>query len=282
MPLGSSHANVRPWVLLLLSVVVVAGGCTAAQPARPAPTVVATPDPDVTPVPTVPPSTPVPTVDAEAEPTPIATRPVGRPEVKASPGQPIGPIVTFLGAARADGVPVEPESVDAQGVPTYLSVAGSGFMIVVEAKPGLGGHEVGRRVFVHRPDDPTLRPDLEIIVDRDLGDGSPAVCDRGRPNPGGIPGIRPLRFADTQKVADATNDLGCRFETFQESEFSCTMDAHGNYSFVNPETTNQFCGIVARTFAFPVGRTEVHVRLRDTEGNPGPIKRMRIRRPANP
>lgn len=268
--------NHRTLSVALMIAALAAGGCTATQPTQPSP--VAPPDWEETPVPTVPPSTPAPTV----APTPLPTRPVGRTDAAVIPGQPIGPVITHFGAARADGLPVEPESVDGSGVPTFLSVVGSGFILVVEARPGTGGYEVGRRTFVHKPDDPTLRPDLEILASRDLGDGSPEVCDRRRPNMGGVPGFNPPNFADTQKVADALNDLACRFETFLESEFSCTINAHGNYSFVHPETTNQFCVIVAKSFAFPVGTTEVRARLRDVEGNPGPVQRIRIRRPANP
>ena len=231
-----------------------------------------------TPVPTVPPRTAAPTV----VPTPMPTRPIGSTAVQAKPGQPIGPVVTFFGAARADGLPVEPEAVDGEGVPTYLSVAGSGFILVVEAKPGLAGFEVGRRTFVHKEDDPTLRPDIEIAANRDLGDGSPRVCDRRRPELGGIPGIRQRGFEGGQEVADALNDFACRFETFLESDFSCTLDEFGNYSFKDDETTNQFCVIVAKSFAFPVGVTEVRVRLKDVEGNPGPTKTLRIRRPKTP
>lgn len=272
--------NFRPWIPLSIAVALATAGCSATQKVTPAPA--APSEVEVTPVPTVPPSTPAPTVEVTPVQTPVPTRPIGRPEVKAAPGQPIGPEVTFLGAVRADGVPVDPDSVDANGVPTFVSVAGSGFMLVVEAKPGLGGYEVGRRTFVHRAGDPTLRPDLQILASRDLGNGSPEVCDKMRPNLGGVPGINPPRFADTQKVADAMNDLACRFETFLESDFSCTLDKFGNFSFVKEDTTSQFCVIVASSFAFPVGTTDVHVRMVDVEGNPGPVKRMRVRRPPSP
>jgi len=115
-----------------------------------------------------------------------------------------------------------------------------------------------------------------------LGDGSKAVCDRRPPEMGGVPGINPATFAGGQAVADALNDLSCRFETFLESEFSCTLNSLGNYSFVKSDSTNQFCVIVAKSFAFPIGTTEVRVRLKDIEGNPGPVERLRIRRPKTP
>ena len=230
-----------------------------------------------TPVPTVPPSTPTPVPSA----SPIPTQPTGK-QVKARKGELIGPIVTFFGAARADGTTVEPKAVDKKGIPTYVTAVGSGFMLVVEAKPGLSGFEPSRRVFAYVPGDPTSRPDLEIEATRDMGDGSPAVCDRRRPNIGGIPGIKPPSFAETQRVSDAINDLACRFETFVESDASCTQTKGGDYSFINKDSTTQFCMIVARAWAFPPGETLLSVRLRDSEGNPGPVKQMRILRPPNP
>ncbi|MFI5395691.1 MAG: hypothetical protein ACHQ9S_09170 [Candidatus Binatia bacterium] len=230
-----------------------------------------------TPVPTVPPSAPTPQ-PGETSASPIPTHPVGKP-VKARKGEAIGPVITFFGAARADGTAVEPQSVDKKGIPTYVSGVGSGFMLVVEGKPGLSGYEPARRIFAYVPGDPTVRPDLEIETTRNMGDGSPAVCDRTRPNIGGIPGINPPSFRETQRISDAINDLACRFETFIQSDSSCTQDKNGDYSFVEKESTTQFCMIVARAWAFPAGETLLSVRLRDSEGNPGPVKQMRILRP---
>ena len=232
-----------------------------------------------TPVPTVPPSTPTPVSTA---PPPLTTTSTAGKAVKARKGEPIGPIVTYFGAARADGTTVEPKSVDGKGIPTYASGVGSGFILVVEAKPGPSGLEPARRVSAYVPGDPKARPDLEIETTRDLGDGSQAVCDKSRPNIGGIPGINPPSFAETQKVSDAINDLACRFETFVESDASCTQGQSGEYSFVSKESTAQFCMIVARAWAFPVGETFLSVRVRDSDGNPGPVKRMRILRPPPP
>ncbi len=167
-------------------------GC-AAKAGKPRPT----PTYEETPMPTVPPATPTPVPSA----APLSTRPIGT-GVKAKKGQAIGPVVTFFGAARADGGPVEPIAVDKKGIPTYRSSAGSGFILVVEAKPDLSGLDAGRRLSAYEPDDPKSRPDLEIEANRDLGNGSPAVCDRRKPNIGGGPGIKPPSFAQTQHVSE--------------------------------------------------------------------------------
>ncbi len=232
---------------------------------------------EVTPVPTVPPETPATPV---AEATPLPTRPLGT-KTKPRKGEAIGPVVTFFGAARADGTSVDPVPDGKNGIPTYR-LAGSGFMIVVETKPGESGYEPGRQVFMNVPGDPKARPDLEIETNHDMGNGSPQVCDRQRPNIGGIPGINPPSFAETQRITDAINDFGCRFETFIQSDSACTLDKSGDYAFVDQHTTTQFCMIVARAYAFPVGTTLLSVRVRDSEGNPGPIKQMQILRPPEP
>lgn len=229
-------------------------------------------------VPTVPHATATPL----AEPAALPTRSIAQKDVRAKRGEAIGPVVTFFGAARADGTNAEPTSVDKDGTATYVTAAGSGFIIVVEAKPGKSNAEVARRVFAYVPNDPHTRPDLEIESSRDMGNGSPAVCDRQRPNIGGIPAIHPTTFAETQKVSDAINDFACRFETFIESESSCTMNASGDYAFVKKDTKMQFCMLVARSYAFPDGDTVLSVRVRDVDGNPGPVARMRIRRAATP
>ncbi len=262
-----------------LSIACALAACSTAKPPAPAtpetgkpPVEAIIPQADETRVPTVPPATPTPVPTA----APLSTRPIGRDDVKASKDRPIGPIITHFGAARADGLPVKPTSIDG-GIPTYVAAAGSGFMLVIEAKPGLSNHEVGRRVFVSQPDDPTVRPDLEIISDKNMGDGSPRICDRMRPDIGGIPAAK--SFAETQQITDAINDLSCRFETFNESESACTVTENGDFSFVNKDTTQQFCMIVARAWGFPVGDTILTVRVRDIKGNVGPSKRIRIRRP---
>jgi hypothetical protein len=228
-----------------------------------------------TPMPTVPPSTPTPPATA----TPLSTRPIGK-DFKPAKGQLIGPIITHLGAARADGVAVQPVSVDSKGIPTYVTTAGSGFILVVEAKAGIGGNEVARTVFAYQADDPSVRPDLEIISSRDLGDGSKKVCDRMKPDLGGVPAVNPPRFDTKKEISDAINDFACRFETFNESASSCTATAQGDFAFIERDTQQQFCMMVARAWGFPEGDTIITVRVRDMKGNPGPSKQVRIRHPA--
>jgi hypothetical protein len=245
-------------------------GCATKQPAAtplPTPGAVAEATPVV--IPTVPPRTPSP----EAA-VPLKTRPVMNQEEAAAArrqGKDIGPVVTFAGVARADGTLTEPVGKNAKGIPVWRHPVGSGFMIVIEAKPGIGNIEVGRSIYRFDPADPSQRPDLEIEVNRPLGDGNPDVCDARRPKIGGIPAIDPPSFAETLKVTAALNDFSCRFETFIESSGACTVKSTGDFTFARPDTTVQFCMVVARAWNFPPGETDVSVRVRDVDGNPGPV-----------
>jgi len=223
------------------------------------------------PTPTAMPTVPPPV--SNEFPTPKPPPKVGKP------GEQIGPEITFLGITRADGKPIEPSSVASNGVATFTNFVGSGFQLVIEAKPGISGVDVGRRVYAYSQDNPNMQPDLQIEVDKPLGDGSVAVCDRMRPNIGGVPAINPPSFSTSQKVSNTLNDLGCRFEVFLESDSACTLGKSEDWQFRDPQTKIQFCMTVAKAWNFPVGDTLVSVRLLDTAGNPGPVKQIRIDRP---
>ncbi len=193
-------------------------------------------------------------------------------------GKPIGPVITYAGISRADGRRIDPVGKTKDGVRIYQHPVGSGFMIVVEAKPGISNIEVGRSIYRYNAEDPKERPDLEIQVDRPLGNGSVEVCDARRPKFGGIPAINPPSFDETPQVSAALNDLSCRFETFIESPGACTVEETGDFKFLAENTDVQFCMVVARSWQFPDGDTTVSVRLRDTDGNPGAVERFVLRR----
>jgi hypothetical protein len=212
---------------------------------------------------------------------PLPTRPIENPQAAKAKeaGKAIGPIVTFAGIARADGRIYEAEPEMKDGSPVFSNFVGSGFLLVVEGKPGISNLEVGRKIYAFDADDPKKRPDLEIQVSRPLGDGSKDVCDARRPTIGGIPAIDPPSFAETQEVAATLNDLSCRFEIFIASGESCTLNKFGDFSFVKVDTDTQFCMVVARAWSFDYGDTLVSVRLRDEKGSPGPLSKFWLRRP---
>jgi hypothetical protein len=148
-----------------------------------------------------------------------------------------------------------------------------GFLIFVEAEPGISGRPVGTTTFDSDTSDPNVLPSFQIMVSRPLGNGSPTVCDNGPPpNIGGVPAVNPPAFGGTQAASNAINDLSCRFDARTNSSLACTRDPFQQVeSFVSSDTTVQFCtnpGIGAE-LAFPVGDTTVTARVLDILGQPG-------------
>jgi len=196
--------------------------------------------------------------------------------------------LTYVGIATLGGTAKTPDGADSLGRPIFDIVLQQGFFLVVEAKRGPSGLNAGTTVFDWSATDPNARPDLEVEVDRDLGSGSDYVCDAGpAPIPvGGVPGVSPSSFGLTQAVANALNDLGCRFSyPFQGSTTggrtsgdACTGSA-GSYFFVDGTSVIQFCAQIGSELAFPSGDTVVTARLRDINGQPGLPKSIIVRAP---
>lgn len=188
--------------------------------------------------------------------TPTPTRVV--PSATATPDT--GPLVTFVGLARGDGQLIPPSG-DIDGVPLFDVVNGSGFHLVVEGRPGPTRAAVGRVTF--NPDEP---PDLQILADRDLGDGSRRVCV------GGVPGFDPPEFVDDMQVINALNDLACRFD-----DATCVLFLDGTRNFVEPSSTIQFCGLISSNLRFKSGETRLQVRLLDTNTIPSEPAQIVVR-----
>ena len=193
----------------------------------------------------------------------------------------LGPPITHFGLARADDRPVSPVGEDAQGRTIYESRVGQGISLIVEARPGLAQRRLGMNAY-----DPIDLPDLQLIVSRPLGDGSPAVCDRLPPTPGGVPATAPLVFSDSPDEIAAINDLGCRVDDGAGepharpiSQLACTSSnlSSTGFAFVSPESTVQFCLPIAAAWAFPDGETIVASRVRDIDGRVGPTREIVVR-----
>jgi hypothetical protein len=153
----------------------------------------------------------------------------------------------------------------------------SGFIIYIEARPGISGRPIGSVTFDSDPEDPNVLPDLQVIVSRPLGNGSPKVCD-SMPPLGGVPAVIPPAFGGSQTISNAVNDFACRFDARSALQ-ACTRDGFSAYAFTDPTSTLQFCtsaGIGAE-LAFPVGDTIVTARVRDVVGQPGPPRSIAIR-----
>ncbi|MEO8601575.1 MAG: hypothetical protein ABI629_03260 [bacterium] len=213
--------------------------------------------------------------------TPTITRTPTQTRTPSPTGRP-GADITFVGLARANDEVVPRAGTTSQGWPIYERPFGYAFSLVVEAKPGPSRKQVGKTAFDVDQTDPTVRPDLEVIVSRPLGNGSAAVCDNELPIIGGIPASP--SFDVTQPISNAINDLGCRFDNGSNnpggrsaSGDACTLFEDGNFNFVNSATTVQFCALIAEPFAFPVGDTVVSAQVHDATGRPGPAASFVVR-----
>ena len=187
-----------------------------------------------------------------------------------------GADVSFVGVARPFGRLQEPSGfTPVERWPIFERPFGHKFWIVIEGKPGPSRRTVGRSAFSYSPFNPAVRPDLQVIVSRPLGDGSRAVCDDRLPDLGGVPVS--ASFDETQAISNAMNDFACRFVNGDReplgrinSEQSCFESEDSVPRFANPASRIQFCALLAPGFEFPVGDTTVTVRLRDSAGDTGP------------
>ncbi len=143
----------------------------------------------------------------------------------------------------------------------------------MEGRRGGTNSPLERSTFEWNPFDPSTLPGLQVLVSRPLGNGSAAVCDDIVPAAGGVPAIDPPTFNMSQAVANAVNDLSCRFKDGlglrRGRDFldACTTPGDGTFAFVAPTTSVQYCGLINEPLQFPVGDTRITVRIRDENGN---------------
>ncbi len=192
---------------------------------------------------------------------------------------PRGPEVTQFAIAKADGTPLTADGYDMSGRPVFERDTGSGFLLYLEARPGSNRQMVAPIAY---ESDAGL-PDIQLLFSRPLGNGSPMVCDATRPNIGGVPATPTLRFDDqTPAVVDAINDFGCRFDDGTgaargvSSQDACTFFPNGDFHFVDPSSSLQFCALMSQPWSFPSGRTIVKARARDIAGNVGPEREIAL------
>lgn len=195
-----------------------------------------------------------------------------------------GPVVKFAGPVSQDGcpyccefscqqTPTPTPEVDAQGRRVFRRSTGE-FLLVVEGGVGTSGRNPGTEgVFssgaVLTIADPSGKPSVMVLADHNLGNGSLPVDCRTEPL-GGVRGFPALDFNGGTDVTTALVDMACRFELASASMFACTRDPFGNFAFISPQTTRQFCFQVSNVSELPLGRTTMAVQLRDTNGNLGP------------
>ncbi len=189
-------------------------------------------------------------------------------------------MVTYFGIAETSGVVTAPTGTDAFSRPIYTREQPRNFLIVVEAKRGPNNLNVGSNVFNYIAGDADARPDLQIQSDRNLGDGSSAVCDSREPTLGGVPGIG--ASCDPVCAAAALNDFACRFVVHTRTDEACTLSSGtGLESYVSSQSVVQFCfePSVGAEVAFPPGDTVLTVRVRNVSGGLGDPRQIVVRVP---
>lgn len=244
------------------------------------PAATATMSPDTTEAPASPTLTP--TLLATPAGTSTATAVVAEtptPAATATPDAPVvGPVISYLGIASADDRPIASIGTDAAGRPIYERLFGSGLSIIVEGRRGADAALPGNTAYDPGGD----LPDLQLLVSRQLGDGSVAVCDVDLEGiSGGVPATDPPVFSGAS--VDAINDLGCRVNDGtgaalgRPPEQACTRFETGEFDFVDETSVIQFCLPVALAWTFPQGDTIVTARLRSVRGNLGEPMQMVVR-----
>jgi hypothetical protein len=181
--------------------------------------------------------------------------------------------------ATAFNVVKEPDDVTEDGLPVYERPVPQGFIIFIEGRKGTSDRLLGRcgvlnpvtqAIIGGCPLNCSDRPDVQVVSDRPLGDGSAAVCDTSSPMLGGVPGFNPPSFAETQAITDALHDFACRFDDHPTFNDACTLDELGNFDFAKPLSEHQYCvPAIGTELQFPSGDTKLTARLRDTSCNIG-------------
>jgi len=177
---------------------------------------------------------------------------------------------------------IAPSGTTAQGVPIYTHLSGTAFNLVIESRTGTNHVLAGN--LAYEPD-LLFFPDLQIEASRDLGNGSPAVCDSSGSNAGGVPGIDPPDFQSTRLNVAVVNDLACRFvngsgqPVARTSSEACTPSGSSGsgFGFVNPLSMLQFCAPITRVLEFPAGDTLLTARVQDINATPGPTAQIVVR-----
>lgn len=243
----------------------------------PTPTITRTGSPTATP-------TRTPTITVSATPSASATRSrTPTPTASPTPTGLRGPVVTYFGLALPDENLIQASGTTPAGVPIFTRDFGWGFRIVIEGRTGPSGSEPGTSAFQAGGAD---FADLQILSSRPLGNGSTAVCDRLRPNGGGVPAVAPPIFTASPAVVGASNDLTCRFLNgtgapvgrLASSDSCVQVPANSaTYRFASLNSMVQFCNLVDSFIAFPDGDTLLTARLRDRQGNVGAPAQMVVR-----
>jgi hypothetical protein len=212
----------------------------------------------------------------------------------------IGPQIAFFGVVAANGcfacndpacicgpTPTATPILDPLGRRVFLIGNPSGFLLVLEAKPGTNGASVGTTVPPPTPGQ-SARPNLQVQSTSTLGNGSATICDTQRISAGGggVPGFNPPSFDPTPAITDALVDFACRFDAHVPG-VPCTLSGDGNDGTITPNLPGgsiQFCYRAELNTAFPLGDTVLTAQSQDASGahNLGPTVQIVVRRVTPP
>ncbi|MDX2166957.1 MAG: pre-peptidase C-terminal domain-containing protein [Deltaproteobacteria bacterium] len=202
--------------------------------------------------------------------------------VLAEPNCPAGPVITTFGVANAQNEPQRPIGVDAFNRPIFSESFGLNFSLIIEGRAGANRVNPGPYPVPYGDEN----ADMQMIMSRPLGDGSPVVCDISPPNIGGVPATVPFAFSNGDAPQDVVHDMGCRFRDGMGDFLArttdmeaCTVSDRGfGFGFVDRGSRLQFCGVIASAWSFPPGDTVVAARMKDArEQTFGAVREIVIR-----
>jgi hypothetical protein len=202
--------------------------------------------------------------------------------VLSEPSCPAGPVITTLAISSSDNVPQDPIGFDDLRRPIFSEQFGQSFNLIVEGRAGANRFNPGQQAVPYGDEN----PDMQLIVSRPLGDGSPVICDIEPPILGGVPATSPFVFSDAATPQDIIHDMGCRFRDgtgdflARDSDGdACTVADRGfGFGFVDRGSRLQYCGAIATAWSFPPGDTVVAVRMKDSRNQTfGAVREMVVR-----
>ncbi len=200
-------------------------------------------------------------------------------------GCPLGPTITSFGIASQMSDWEPPIGYDVVGRPIFAQRDGRP-VLVVEAHAGADAKVPGNSAVPYFSAGAQQDPDVQLILSRPLGDGSPAVCDVDPPNQGGVPATVPFDFGSDPNVLDHIDDIGCRFDNGQKQPLgrtqhieACTRSNNtiSGFDFVDSASYVQYCATISAAWAFPEGDTIVAARVKDVLGNFGEPREIVVR-----
>ena len=91
-------------------------------------------------------------------------------------------MITTFGVANAANEPEKPIGYDSAGRPIFNHPFGQGFSLILEVRAGANRHNPGLYPAPYYAGEDLHDPDMQMILSRPLGNGSPVICDTSPPD----------------------------------------------------------------------------------------------------